>query len=511
MSSTSQDSARELDQTALKTQALMDYVNSMPWIPQEGPQQEAFLSKADVVLYGGAAGGGKTDLAIGLALLAHRETLFIRREAKQLGAVLDRVGELVDPGRKGWSGREDRWILPPWDGVRRQMVIGSTPVLGDENKYQGRARDLLVIDEAANMLEQQVRFLMGWVRSTVVGQRTRTLLCSNPPTSEDGYWLTEMFAPWLDPNHPDPALPGDLRWYAVVNGKETEVASSDRFMHDGEEVIPQSRTFIPAKLDDNRYLKDTGYRATLQSMPEPLRSQMLYGDFSAGRTDHEYQVIPSDWVEEAMQRWEEREFVPERIQIAGCDPSRGGQDETTVCYRERNYFHALRVWPGHEMKDGNAVASKIIEEVGMARCPIHVDVIGIGAAVVDALEMFLPRRVVPVNASSKTEAKDWAGVLTFSNKRAELWWNMRDQLNPANGQDVALPRDSKLKAELCSPQYKLMPSGIQVESKQDIKKRLGRSTDRADAVILAAERVPLMSVTMPGQSRIRLKGASRGQ
>jgi hypothetical protein len=500
-----------LDQTALKTQALMDYVSSMPWIPQEGPQQEAFLSRADVVLYGGAAGGGKTDLAIGLALLAHQETLFIRREAKQLGAVLDRVGQLVDPGRKGWSGQDGRWLLPPWDGVRRQMVIGSTPALGDENKYQGRPRDLLVIDEAANMLEAQVRFLMGWVRSTSPGQRCRTLLCTNPPTSEDGYWLTEMFAAWLDRNHPNPAAPGELRWYAMVDGKEIEVANGDKFTHAGEEVIPQSRTFIPAKLDDNAYLRDTGYRATLQALPEPLRSQMLYGDFTAGRTDDEYQVIPSAWVQEAMDRWQEREFVAERIQITGCDPSRGGKDETIVAYRERNYFHPLRVWPGYEMPDGNAVASKVIEEVGASRCPIHVDVIGIGAAVVDALEMVLPRRVVPVNASSKTEAKDWAGVLTFANKRAELWWNMRDLLNPANGQQIALPPDSKLRSELCSPRYLLRPNGIQVESKQEIKKRLGRSTDRADAVILAAERVPLMSVTMPGQSRIRLKGASRGQ
>jgi len=498
------------DDVEKAAQMLSRYLRAFPWLPQEGPQEEAYSSRADVTLYGGAAGGGKTDLAIGLATTQHRETLFIRREAKQLGAVLDRIAQVIDPTRKGYSGQEGRWIVPPWDGVSRQIVIGSTPALGDENKYQGRPRDLLVIDEAANMLEAQVRFLMGWVRSTVPGQRCRTLLCSNPPTSEDGYWLTEMFAAWLDPNHPNRAAPGELRWYAMIDGKEIEVASGDRFEHDGEEVIPQSRTFIPAKLDDNRYLRDSGYRATLQALPEPLRSQMLYGDFTAGRTDHEYQVIPSSWVEEAMDRWEPRELDYHKIHLAGVDPSRGGEDETVVAYRERNYFHELRRWPGHQMKTGGDVAAKVIEEVGQGRCQIHVDVIGIGAAVMDALSMYLPRRVVPVNVSEKSTGQDWAGVLTFANKRAELWWNLRDMLDPANGQHVALPRDSKLKAELCSPRYQLTPTGIRIEAKEDVRKRIGRSTDSADAVIMAAERVSLMSIDMPSQGRFRAVGGVNG-
>jgi hypothetical protein len=487
--------------------AIANWLKALPWIPQEGPQEEAFFSEADVLLYGGAAGGGKTDLAIGLAILRHQETLFIRREAKQLGAVLDRIANVIDPTRKGYSGQDGRWLIPEWDGCRRQVVIGSTPALGDELKYQGRPRDLLVIDEAANMLEAQVRFLMGWVRSTTPGQRCRTLLCSNPPTSEDGYWLTQMFGAWLDPMHENPALPGELRWYAMIDGREIEVPSGKKFRHGGEEVIPQSRTFIPAKLDDNRFLRDTGYRATLQALPEPLRSQMLYGDFSAGREDGEYQVIPSDWVQAAMDRWEELPFDPNSVSNCGVDPSRGGRDDTVVAYRQGWHFHQLQVWPGHEIESGNAVASKVIDQVGTSYCPVHVDVIGIGASVVDSLEMYIPARVVPVNAASKSADKDWAGVLTFSNKRAELWWNMRDLLNPANGQDVALPPDQILKAELCSPTYSLGPTGIKVESKDDIKKRLGRSTDRADAVLMCAERVSSMQISAGGRSKWSVRGA----
>jgi hypothetical protein len=463
------------------------------------------------VLYGGAAGGGKTDLAIGLAITQHTETLFIRREARQLGAVLDRTAEIIDPTRSGWSGQEGRWLIPQWDGRRRQITIGSIPNLGDENKYQGRPRDLLVIDEAANCIGSQVRFLMGWVRSTRPGQRCRTLLCSNPPTSEEGYWLIEMFAAWLDPDHPNPAEPGELRWYAMEGGDEVERPNGDKYTHNGEEVIPQSRTFIPAKLDDNEYLRDTGYRAVLQGLPEPLRSQMLYGSFQASKTDKEWQVIPSDWVEKAMARWTDTPLVPELVSSAGVDPSRGGRDDTIVSYRSGWYFHKLRVMKGHKVKSGGQVAKAVIRDIGTSMAPIHIDVIGIGAAVVDAMRMLVEARTIPVNAAGKGPGGDWSGTLRFTNKRAEMWWRMRDLLNPANGYKVALPRDPALKTELCSPRYFMMSNGIKIESKEDIIKRLGRSTDRADAVLLAATETPIMLPTGKHGAEIDMMDMDYGQ
>lgn len=464
-----------------------------PWWPQEGPQEAAFLSEADVTLYGGAAGGGKTALAAGLAMTRHRETLFVRRHAGELTAVCDYLNQTFDTNHA--FDKEKGFLIPAWDGIRRRVRWFSCPHPGNETKEQGKAKDLLVVDEAANMLEHQVRFLMGWVRSSVAGQRCRTLLCSNPPTTAEGLWLVLMFEPWLDPTHPNPAKPGELRWYAMIDGSEVERPNGEPFEHDGETITPQSRTFIPARVTDNAYLRDTGYVATLQALPEPLRSQMLYGDFTAGQDDDEWQVIPSAWVRQAMKRWEERELVPGQVTSAGLDPSRGGRDQTVLAMREGWYFHRLRRWEGHKVDTGGKVAAKTVELIGESNCPVHTDVIGIGASAYDHLAALIGNRAVAFNAAERNQdARDITGMLKFANERARVWWQFRDLLNPANGKKIALPPDQQLLSELCTPTYHLAPTGIQVESKKDIIKRLGRSTDSADAVITCAEKAAAMNI-----------------
>ncbi len=73
----------------------------------------------------------------------------------------------------------------------------------------------------------------------------------------------------------------------------------------------------------------------------------------------------------------------------------------------------------------------------------------------------------------------------YHNLRAELWWGLRERLNPEK-ELIALPPDDELLSELASVKYKVDARGaIQIESKEDMKKRLGHSPDRADAVVLA--------------------------
>ena len=159
------------------------------WLPTDGAQSLAYKSAADVIGYGGAAGGGKTDLALGLALTRHRKSAIFRREATQVTGMIERLAEIMGD-REGLNAGSRIWRL---EG--RQIEFGSAPHPGDETRYQGRAKDLLVLDEAANFLESQARFLMGWVRTAVPGQKCTTLLTFNPPASAEGRWVIPFFAP----------------------------------------------------------------------------------------------------------------------------------------------------------------------------------------------------------------------------------------------------------------------------------------------------------------------------
>ena len=474
----------------MRKEAIQTWFDNFPGTPQPGMQTDIFLTDADITLGGGAAGGGKSFIAALLSLTMHRETLYMRREATQLGGVIQEYTRLLG-NREGYNGTSKTWAIPAeasWDGVARQLRFGSVPHLGDETRYQGLERDLLVIDEAANFLEEMVTFLMGWVRSPVKGQRCRTLLMSNPPTSSEGAWLREWFAPWLDKDHPDPAKPGELRWMVRIDNKMEEVEDNSAIHHKGESLYPQSYTYLPSKVIDNKYLANSGYLATLQALPEPLRSMMLHGDWDAGKSDAEMQVIPSAWVDLAMNRKPSELLDSDNLSAIGVDPSRGGEDDTVIASRSGWLFHKLQCYPGSSMPTGKEVLAKALEIRGNNDCPVYTDVIGIGSSVQDLLELYIGADAIPINVSAKADksAKDFSGNLNFANKRAQLWWSFRDLLNPENGKKICLPNDKILKAQLCSPTYEITATGIKIESKDRLRKRLGTSTDRADAVLLAA-------------------------
>jgi hypothetical protein len=112
-----------------------------------------------------------------------------------------------------------------------------------------------------------------------------------------------------------------------------------------------------------------------------------------------------------------------------------------------------------------------------------VDVIGIGAGVLDRLRE-QGCRAEPFNASAGTANKDASGEFGFANTRSAAWWLTRELLDPSRDSDLALPPDDLLLGDLTAPKWRILSGGkIQVESKDDIRKRLGRSTDDGDAVV----------------------------
>jgi hypothetical protein len=482
-------------------------IASRPFIPNPGPQALAYDSNADVVGFGGAAGGGKSFLAVGKALTQHRKIMIMRRYGTELTAIIDEVANILGH-RDGFNGQERIWRLPD-----RQIEFGSTPNMGDEKRYQGRPHDLLVFDEAANFLEAQVRFLMGWNRTTTPGQRCQTLLCFNPPTSAEGRWIVSFFAPWIDKRFVGKrALPGEIRYVGVVPGengvsRDLWVDSPAPFVIvDGQPcydfdakdyapqdiVKPQSRTFIPSRISDNPFLMNTGYLTVLQALPEPLRSQMLMGDFEAGMDDDPWQVIPTAWIEAAQARWTDRSPKGEMMSM-GVDVARGGRDQSVIAKRHAGeWYDRLVKLPGKSTPDGQTLTGQVIAH-RRDSAPIHLDVIGVGAAPYDLLRT-AKQQVIGVNVAEAASSTDRSGRLRFANLRSELWWRLRETLDPTNDTGIALPPDPELLADLAAPKWSMQGMRVKVESREDIVERIGRSPDCASAVILAQLDTPKMDV-----------------
>jgi len=484
----------DLEMAALAAQELALRAKRWKPYPAPSPQGLAMECEADILFYGGAAGGGKTDLLLGTARYNHTRSIIFRRVSPSLQGIIDRSKEIYTQAGDGtlsdYNESKSRWNLPGC-----MIRFGSMQYDSDVTDHQGVPYDLYGFDEITEFSEAQFRFVTGWNRSTKEGQRCRTICTGNPPTDSDGEWVLNFWGPWLDENHPNPAAPGELRWFTTIDGKDVECPNGEPVLVHGEWVKPISRTFIPAKVQDNPALMATGYLSKLQALPEPLRSKMLYGDFKAGREDNAYQVIPSAWVEAAMARWKAAEKPTTAMTAVGVDVARGGKDKTCLAPRYNHWFDVLKTFPGSDTPDGQTTATQVLL-IARDRAQAVVDVIGVGASAFDALKGNQMVRPVAYNGSSASFGTDKSGVLKFVNKRAEDHWRLREALDPASGQFIALPPDPELKADLCAPRWMARVGGIQVESKDDIKKRIGRSPDKGDALIMAAS-VEALQVPVP--------------
>ena len=458
-----------------------------PWLPNGGPQHMARYCEADELLYGGEAGGGKTDLLIGLALNDHRRSLILRRMNKEVEGLIQRIEEILGH-RDGFSGQTKIWRMQD----HRILQLGGCQHVDDWRGYQGVPKDGIFFDELANFLEAQYRAIIGWNRSTVAGQRVRVVAATNPPVTPEGQWIVDYWGPWLKKDHPNPALPGELRYFTTVEGEDVEVDGPGPVVIEGkpltdkrgQPIYPRSRTFIPAELSDNPDLEESGYASRLASLPAGMREAMFEGDFTAGQKDGSMQVIPSAWVDLAFESWvESGRHAP--MDVLAVDIAQGGGDKTVLAARHGAWFAPLKIHPGVDTKNGPAVAALIFMEMRDA-CEIVLDMGGgYGQSTYDHMtgQDYTPTAFSGANSAT---TRDRSGILGFINMRAQAWWGMRDALDPEYGARIALPPSPSLKRELCAPTFTVKPgSKIQVESKDDIRKRLGHSTDEADAVIMA--------------------------
>lgn len=156
------------------------------------------------------------------------------------------------------------------------------------------------------------------------------------------------------------------------------------------------------------------------------------------------------------------------------------------------WFDEPLEYAGKATPDGPSVAGLTIA-AKRDDAVIHIDVIGVGSSPYDFLHD-TNQQVVGVNVAESPTSTDKSGRLRFRNLRSELWWKFREALDPSNNTGIALPPSRELLADLCAPTWSLSGSTIQVESREEIVKRLGRSPDFASAYVLALLDTPKRSV-----------------
>lgn len=203
------------------------------------------------------------------------------------------------------------------------------------------------------------------------------------------------------------------------------------------------------------------------------------GEFYASDEDA---TIPLAWLEAAIERWHvwDRSGRPSPggPYWTGVDVGRGG-DESVMAMRD-GWVITLT---GNRKRDTMAVVGAV---QGLGQRAI-VDVLGLGAGVYDRLRE-VHASPLAYTGSGKTSVRDRSGKFGFVNVRSAAYWNLRELLDPAFDPVLALPPDELMISDLTTPTWSIttgVPPKYQVEKKDDVVKRLGRSPDRGDAIAMA--------------------------
>jgi Terminase large subunit, T4likevirus-type, N-terminal len=481
-----------------------DLMPDIAWVPfPNSPQQilyRSYKNRIDEILFGGSCGGGKTDGLLGIALKKHKRAVIFRREATQIENLVTRSTEILDASglpTKYYNGTSHIWKLPD----RHVLKFAGVPHEKDIAKHKGVPWDLIAFDELTEFSENMYKTLTIWNRTEDPNIFCQVISTCNPPMPDidsdhrdGGQWIIRHWAPWLDGKHRKPAKSGEVRYFAALE-KETEVPDKSPILFKGETITPKSRVFIKATVDDNPVYLKSGYKDKLLTLSTELKEIYLYGNFLVSAVKKPFQVLDPTWVQACMDRSIYRQYL--NLDSLGLDPARGGGDNAVLSPRYGSDFADLIVIPGVSVPDGSSLATHVIQY--LLEHPgydpwINIEINGIGSSPYDILANQEGLNVAEINVSRGVKnadgkpLKNVTGHFTFVNLRAYLWWNFREAIDPSSPNydpEISLPDDPLLMEELCAPRYKIQLGGIQIEDKDRIKVRLGRSPDRAEALLIA--------------------------
>jgi predicted phage terminase large subunit-like protein len=256
-----------------------------PLMPQKGPQTKFLKSNADIAIYGGAAGAGKT-FAVLFEPTYHLSNpdfgaVIFRRNSNQVR----NEGGLWDTSMKIYTHYQLRgipkestleWDFPNGSRIKFAHLQYDSDVLS----WQGAQIPLIIFDELTHFTRSQFFYLLSRNRSAC-GVRPYVRATTNPDADS---WVRDLVDWWIDPRTglAIPERSGVKRWFINLNDKLIWADTKAEIVERYEGALPKSFTFVSASIFDNQKLlkADPGYLASLQALPTVDRERLLNGNWN---------------------------------------------------------------------------------------------------------------------------------------------------------------------------------------------------------------------------------------
>lgn len=408
-------------------------------------------------MYGGAIRGGKSYVGIGLLialckLFPGSRWAVVRKDLPRLRRNTIPIYDKIRPDRFIGTVNKVEWKATATNGSEILFVPESIKDDPDLDRWKGLEVNGFLFEEANEMAEKtffKAQERMGtWIIPNTKRQPPSLILSTCNPARN---WVKRTF------------------YDAWRSG-----------------AIKRPYFYLPANVTDNPYLSQE-YLDDLKNLPKAEYERFVLGNWDAA--DDPEQLIKYEWVLAAKGV----EKVPGKRSM-GVDVARFGDDSTVFAMMDGNELESIEPHDGLAIDQTADRAQAIMtdREKPIGADQVKIDAVGLGAGVVDILRKagFAVVEVLAGAKATKDGVPGYPGGFRYYNLRSQLWFEMREKFR--TGQIYIPDMPSRLIEDLTAPKYSISGEKVlRVESKDDIKKRLGRSPDYADALMQALYEPPV--------------------